>query len=307
VKKNNYFFFGGGAGLLALLSACAASVQPTLMRPPSWAANQRIWVDPKPEDQPFAGGDAVETIREAARELAGAGFEPGAPGEAATVVVKVSEEIDRWRGALNFSARLLLGERQIDQFTFDGKALSCHGSSMGTNNAPCYGKELAARIAGSPALAALHAAPPAPAAAPAAPAAHLSGRLAVLDLRVRTKDLTTDDARYFTDLVRTATLKHAPQMEVMTRENLLVLLQSTGKDLANCEGECEVDTGRRIGADAIVSGELSKIGTRYKLTLRLHETRQGRLVAAAVASGSTIDQLDDDANKATAALFEGTR
>src|SRR5207248_653439 len=79
----------------------------------------------------------------------------------------------------------------------------------------------------------------------------------------------------FGDLVRGATLKAAPQVEVMTRENLLVLLQASGKDLANCEGECEVDTGRRIGADAIVSGEVLKVGTRFKLTLRLHETRAG--------------------------------
>ena len=67
-----------------------------------------------------------------------------------------------------------------------------------------------------------------------------------------------------------------------------------------------MDTGRRIGADAIISGELQKVGSRYKMTLRLHETHEGRLVAAAVASGKTIDLLDDDANKATAALFGAT-
>ena len=128
----------------------------------------------------------------------------------------------------------------------------------------------------------------------------------MLDLRLLTRDLNADNGRYFTDLVRAATLKFAPQMEVMTRENLIVLLQSTGRDIANCEGECEVDTGRRIGADAIISGELQKVGSRYKMTLRLHETHEGRLVAAAVASGKTIDLLDDDANKATAALFGAT-
>ena len=78
----------------------------------------------------------------------------------------------------------------------------------------------------------------------------------------------------------------------MTRENLLVLLQASGKDLAECEGECEVDTGRRIGADAVVSGDVLKFGSRFKLSLRLHETRGGQLLSAAVASGATLDELD---------------
>jgi len=95
-----------------------------------------------------------------------------------------------------------------------------------------------------------------------------SGKLAVLDFKSSAKDLSGDDVRHFGDLVRGATLKAAPQLEVMTRENQLVLLQSSGKDLSNCEGACAVDTGRRIGADAIVSGEVLKVGARYKLTLR---------------------------------------
>jgi hypothetical protein len=136
---------------------------------------------------------------------------------------------------------------------------------------------------------------------PAAKITH--GKVAVLDLKSATKELSADDVRYFGDLVRAATLKAAPQLEVMTRENLLVLLQSSGRDLANCEGECEVDTGRRIGADAIVSGEVLKVGTRYKLTLRLHETHEGKLLGAAVASGRSIDELDDAVGKAAAELF----
>src|SRR5438477_2178237 len=133
--------------------------------------------------------------------------------------------------------------------------------------------------------------------APAA-AQKLSGKLAVLELRNFTKDLTRENAQYFTDVVRSAALRAQPQLEVMTRENLLVLLQASGRDLANCEGECEVDTGRRIGADEIVSGELQKVGARYKLTLRLHDTREGRLLASTQASGMTIEELDDAAQKA---------
>jgi hypothetical protein len=130
------------------------------------------------------------------------------------------------------------------------------------------------------------------------------GKLAVLDFRNFAADLKPENVRYFADRVREATLQAAPQMEVMTRENLLVLLQASGKDLAQCEGECEVDTGRRIGADAIISGEIQKLGSSYKITMRLHETHAGRLLGASVASGTTLDELDASAAQATARLLE---
>jgi hypothetical protein len=126
----------------------------------------------------------------------------------------------------------------------------------------------------------------------------------VLDLRSSAKDFQPEQVRYFGDLVRSAAPKAAHGLDVMTRENLLVLLKDSGRgDLADCEGECEVETGRRIGADEIVSGEVLRVGTRYKLTLRRHETLGGSLLGGAVASGKSIDELDDRVAGAVAELF----
>jgi hypothetical protein len=133
------------------------------------------------------------------------------------------------------------------------------------------------------------------------------GKVAVLDFRAFTGRVSPDNLLYFTDLVRGACLGAAPRLEVMTRENLLVLLQSTGKDLSNCEGECEVDTGRRIGADLIVSGDIHELGSLLKLALRLHETRSGRLLMATQASGKSIEELDANAQDAARALFAPLR
>jgi hypothetical protein len=130
-----------------------------------------------------------------------------------------------------------------------------------------------------------------------------TGKLAVLDFKSYTDALKPQDVRYFADVVRGATLRTAPGLQVMTRENLLVLLQATGKDAATCEGECEVETGRRIGADAVVSGELLKVGSRFKLSLKLHDTHEGRLLSTAVANGRTIDELDEAAQAAAADLL----
>jgi ubiquinone biosynthesis protein UbiJ len=131
----------------------------------------------------------------------------------------------------------------------------------------------------------------------------LSGKLAVLELRNFAKDLTRENVQYFTDVVRGAALRAQPQLEVITRENLMVLMQASGKDLANCEGECEVDTGRRIGADEIITGEIQRLGTLYKLTLRLHDTREGRLLGSTQASGKSIEELDASAQKSAEELL----
>ena len=100
------------------------------------------------------------------------------------------------------------------------------------------------------------------------------------------------DVQYLADTVRAAVLDALPELRVMTRENELVLLEQSGKKLAECEGECEVDTGRRLGADLVISGDLLRFGSSFKLNLKLHETRDGRLLAGAQASGRTIDELD---------------
>jgi hypothetical protein len=116
--------------------------------------------------------------------------------------------------------------------------------------------------------------------------------LGVLEFRDKVPEGQKIDAAYLSDQVRSSAKDALPSIKVITRENMLVLLQSSGKELASCEGECEVDTGRRIGADLVVSGELLRFGTQYKLNMKLHDTRSGELISGSVASGVTADELD---------------
>ncbi len=129
--------------------------------------------------------------------------------------------------------------------------------------------------------------------------------LAVLEFKNKLPeaDRKSVDASYFSDVVRAAALQSAPQVRVITRENLLVLLQSSGKKMEECEGECEVDTGRRIGADLVISGELLRVGSSLKLNLRLHDTHEGKLLSAALVSGRSVDELDEAAQRAAATLM----
>jgi hypothetical protein len=275
--------------IVALVLGCRATMPTLPHSAPAWAADEAVWVDPAKN----ASSSSAELLTQ---RLVADGFRRGAPGEPGTLVIKAATNT----GAGNFATavELVRDGRRIDFFQLTSDQLPCWGSITGQESAlKCAVSGIAERIEDSKPLAAEHQ-------NSASRKPKLAGRLAVLDLRNETKDLAAKDVRYFTDVVRGAVLKLAPQLEVMTRENLMVLLQATGKDLASCEGECEVDTGRRIGADQIISGELVRIGTRYKMSLKLHETHDGRLLGAAVASGSTIDELDSSANQAVAQLLQ---
>jgi hypothetical protein len=118
--------------------------------------------------------------------------------------------------------------------------------------------------------------------------------VSVLELRnkLQPRDGAGIDAGYVADRLRAEVLGAGIDARVISRENMLVLLQAQGKQLADCEGECEVETGRRIGADLVVSGEILRVGESLKASLRLHETRSGTLLAAATAAGSTAEELD---------------
>jgi formylglycine-generating enzyme required for sulfatase activity len=65
----------------------------------------------------------------------------------------------------------------------------------------------------------------------------------------------------------------------MTRENMMVLLKDMGKKDCS-EGDCEVETARNIGADFVVSGSVVRIDAAFVVTLKLHETKGGSLLAS---------------------------
>ena len=132
---------------------------------------------------------------------------------------------------------------------------------------------------------------------------------AVLEFRTKLAgaERSALDVGYLANAVRSAVLKAAPGVRVLTRENLLVLLQAGGKKLEECEGECDVETGRRVGADLVVSGDLLRFGSSYKLDLRLHDTHSGELLAGAAASGETVDKLDQAVGPAVRELLAPLR
>jgi len=294
------------------LFACATARAPMLPANPGWIGGQKVAVQ-GPQNVGIGGPElAAQYLHDGVEnDLRAMGFAVGEGG--LTVAIESFE-----RGQVRASVRG--GGRELQRIELNGDLLGCVSSAWGlyaNDNAQCYSRGLVAemvksdavaRAAGTPVPQAQPVQQPAETTPPTEMAAdrrvlHLRGKLAVLDLKNFTKDLSRENAQYFTDVIRQASLRMEPGLDIMTRENLVVLLQSTGKKLEECEGECEVDTGRRIGADQIISGEIQKVGTKYKMTLRLHDTREGRLLASAIGSGKSIDELDESAQKAAEELF----
>lgn len=124
--------------------------------------------------------------------------------------------------------------------------------------------------------------------------ANAQQRLAVLEFS-GDGSLEEDVLGLLADRVRGAALRHLDmrEWEVMTQENMLVLLEANASDLAACEGECEVETGQLIGADRVVSGRVQHAGSRYWMMLKIFETRSGRLDAIEEVAAEDVDALLD--------------
>jgi TolB-like protein len=127
-------------------------------------------------------------------------------------------------------------------------------------------------------------------------------KVAVLELR-NPAGLPAQEAQYLAGLVRTEALRlPAARWFVMTRENILEQLPP-GTRLEDCVGACEVETGRNVGAEVVVTGEVVRLGGELRVALRLHDTRSGKLLSSAQAGGKAASELEAPVGQAGRALF----
>jgi hypothetical protein len=254
--------------------------------------------------EPFAEKEVCDATQDALLE---AGFDPAFDASKAdlSLALLVSFHGDQVESTVSHAK-----DPALDLARFDRK--TCGQMATGGRTAKCLAAAIVGDLAQSRRVASwAQARAPAQVirATPVKAALAVQGRLAVLELRSKFKGRDADsfDAGYFADLARGAALRALPSMQVITKENLLVLLESQGKSLEACEGECEVDTGRMVGADYVVSGEALRVGSHFKINLKLHETKSARLVSQGVASGRTVDELGGETQKAVTLLVQALR
>ena len=128
-------------------------------------------------------------------------------------------------------------------------------------------------------------------------------RVAILEFR----GVGIDEEVLFklSDQSRIAAIEALPKEEysIMTRENMMMVLEDMGKDASCMEGSCEVDIARNIGADFVVTGSVMKVDEQYLLTLKLHETRSGKLLAGKELRKDQVLELVDETKLMSLYLF----
>jgi TolB-like protein len=144
--------------------------------------------------------------------------------------------------------------------------------------------------------------PPPPYPAPADPAQRK--RIAVLEFGSEEKaGLTQFEAEALADDVRASALELGPRYSVMTRENMLELLPP-GTDLAQCsEGQCEVEAGRKVGADFVVAGQIGRFADEYELRVKLFDAASAALLSQRSARGKDLKALRDATSRSSRRLF----
>ena len=116
-----------------------------------------------------------------------------------------------------------------------------------------------------------------------------SRRLAVLGFKGK---IAGDALDTIADAVRSGAVEGlaGSGVQVMTRDNMLVLLKAMGKKECT-EGDCEVETARNIRADFAVSGSVVQIDSAFVVTLKLHETKGGSLLVTDQIEGKSQGDL----------------
>ncbi|MEC7984312.1 MAG: PEGA domain-containing protein, partial [Myxococcota bacterium] len=134
-------------------------------------------------------------------------------------------------------------------------------------------------------------------------------RLAVLEFRgVGVQDsllrVLSDKVRYGVLSVSDGQKIKGQELIIMTRENIQQVLKDQGKTGEDCRGECEVELARNIGADYVISGELLNIDELYVLSVKLHETERGNLLAGKDVETEKKRELLSGAQQAGAQVFQ---
>lgn len=137
--------------------------------------------------------------------------------------------------------------------------------------------------------------------------------VAVLELRIpRAADApasegryapATPDSTYLTNVVRSVAADRG--LNVMTRENVEVLLANRHATMADCVDKCEVEIARVLGADYVVSGEFLRTSDgMLRASVELHAAASSRFIAGAQAAGADVGALERTLRERLEPLFD---
>ena len=128
-------------------------------------------------------------------------------------------------------------------------------------------------------------------------------RLAVLEFRGNASEAILQQ---ISDEARGGAREGLPRQKysITSRENIKQILEDMGKTLESCSEECEISLGRDVGADYVLSGGLFVMEGVYILTLKLHDTHSGSLLAQKRIQEKSVITLLEKTNTITRTIAE---
>ncbi|MBK8015318.1 MAG: PEGA domain-containing protein [Betaproteobacteria bacterium] len=132
-----------------------------------------------------------------------------------------------------------------------------------------------------------------------------AAKVAVLDFHDSSGGaVKPNEVLYLSDKVRGSARRVLPaaRFVLMTRDNISELLPE-GRTLADCVGDCAVETGRRIGADYVATGEVTTFGGEIRVTVNLHETANGNLLGQVQAGSARLLDVEKELDQQVLSLL----
>lgn len=137
-----------------------------------------------------------------------------------------------------------------------------------------------------------------------APSVFAAGaKVAALELR-NEAGLSDAESSYLTDRVRDALVRILPatSFKIMTRESIQELLPE-GVSLSDClDASCDVEIGRTLGADYIVTGEILLFADEYRLNLKVHDCVTASFLGSETTGSADLAELEDQVPESAALL-----
>jgi hypothetical protein len=138
------------------------------------------------------------------------------------------------------------------------------------------------------------------------PPAHAQERpmVAVLDFSVFEAELTSAEIGLLADVSRAEARRVLGDgFTIITQESIQDLLKSHGKTLEQCQGVCETETGKLLGAEYVVSGKILLAFGAYKVNLKVHRTSPPELLDAVVLTVQAMAELEGAVRQGTAKIL----
>ena len=128
--------------------------------------------------------------------------------------------------------------------------------------------------------------------------------LGVLEVRAGNSGLDESQLTSITDWVRGAARRALPGAAIMTRERVNQLIVTNPQVFERCSARgCELEWGRALGADLLVTGGVTRFGKRLTVTLRMHDTRRGTFLGEETATAESLEPLPERVQQSALRLF----